>query len=187
MNIIIIDLFLDKNSPVGSCILQEIKGLSNTYPLTVLSSHLAIEDKSRLAFHKVRIPSQPNFLRYFMFYYIVKAKMFFLLRKMQQANDPKTIVQSTSGQYAKCDICHTQFCHAAYLEKHWHQVDVTGVRKFLRRLNHRFNARKEKKAFLNAKLIVVPSQDLKSEIKEYYPGTDKKLMTIPNPIDTKRI
>ena len=184
MNIVIIDLFLDKNSPVGSCILQEIEGISRHHQLTVLSSHLAIEDKSHLAFHKVRIPRQPNFLRYFMFYYMVKAKMFFLLRKIQQANNPKTLMQSTSGQYAKCDICHTQFCHAAYLEKHWHKVDVRGIRKFLRRLNHSFNARKEKKAFFNAKLIVVPSQDLKNEIKEYYPNTAEKLVTIPNPVDT---
>ena len=184
MNIIIVDLFLDKNSPVGSCILQEIKSISNIYPLTILSSHLAIEDKSHLAFHKVRIPRQPNFLRYFMFYYIVKAKMFFLLRKIQQANGPNPVVQASGGQYVKCDICYTQFCHVAYLERHWHKVDVTGVRKLMRKLNHLFNAWKEKKAYHHAKLIVVPSQGLKKEIEEYYPGTADKLVAIPNPVDT---
>ncbi|WKN40444.1 glycosyltransferase family 4 protein [Tunicatimonas pelagia] len=186
MNIIIIDLFLNKNSPVGSCILQEIKGLSNTHQLTVLSSHLALEDKSSVTFHKVSILSQPNFLRYFMFYYLVKMKMSFLLKKMARTGSKNVVIQATSGQYATCDICHTQFCHAAYLEKHWHKVDVKGVRKLLRKLNHSFIARKEKKAFSSAKLIVVPSRDLKNEIKEYYPSTAKKLVTIPNPVDTKR-
>ncbi len=184
MNIVIIDLFLNKNSPVGSCILQEIKGISTTYQLTVLSSYLELKDKSRLAFHKVRIPSQPNFLRYLMFYYVVKAKMFFLLRKMRQTNGEKTIVQATSGQYAKCDVCHTQFCHAAYLKKHWHKVDVKGIRKFLRKLNHSFNSWKEKKAFSNAKLIVVPSRDLRQELEKHYPSTTEKLVIIPNPVDT---
>ncbi len=183
MNIIIIDLFLNKNSPVGSCILQEIKGLSTTYQLTVLSSYLELADKSHLAFHKVRMPSQPNFLRYLMFYYLVRAKMFFLLRGMGRTDSGRTVIQASGGQYTKCDICYTQFCHVAYLERHWHKVGVKGIRKLLRKMNHRFNSWKEKKAYQNAKLIVVPSQGLKKEIEEYYPSTTKKLNVIPNPVD----
>ncbi|WKN40442.1 glycosyltransferase family 4 protein [Tunicatimonas pelagia] len=105
---------------------------------------------------------------------------------MRQEEGSKTIVQATSGQYTQCDICYAHFCHTAYLAKHWHKVNVRGIRKFLRRLNHKFNAQKEKKAFSSAKLIVVPSQGLKREIQECYPSTAKKLMAIPNPVDTKR-
>ncbi|WKN40443.1 glycosyltransferase family 4 protein [Tunicatimonas pelagia] len=186
MNIIIIDLFLNKNSPVGSCILQEIKGLSKTHQLTILSSHLEAKDQNHLAFHKVRMPSQPNFLRYFMFYYLVRTKMFFLLKRVRQSASERIVVQASGGQYTECDICYTQFCHAAYLEEHWHKVDVKGVRKLLRKLNHSFNARKEKKAYQNAKVIVVPSQGLKRELQEYYSGTTEKIVVISNPVDTKR-
>ncbi|MGD1892414.1 MAG: glycosyltransferase family 4 protein [Cyclobacteriaceae bacterium] len=119
-----------------------------------------------------------------MFYYVVKARMFFLLRKIKQTAGVRAFVQASGGQYTGNDICYTQFCHAAYLDRHWHQVDVKGLRKLLRRFNHSFNAQKEKKAYQNAKLIVVPSQGLKREIKEYYPGTAEKLVAIPNPVDT---
>lgn len=64
MNIIIVDIFLNRNSLVGSCILQEIEGISTTYSLTVLSSYLEPNEQDGLAFYKVNLPSQPNFLRY---------------------------------------------------------------------------------------------------------------------------
>ncbi|MEM9832810.1 MAG: glycosyltransferase family 4 protein [Bacteroidota bacterium] len=106
------------------------------------------------------------------------------MRKIKQTNGDKIIVQAAGGQYTECHICYTQFCHVAYLDRHWHKVDVKGIRKLLRRLNHSFNAWKEKAAYQNAKLIVVTSQGLKKEIEEYYPGTTEKIVAISNPVDT---
>ena len=83
-NVIIIDLFIDKTSPAGSCILQEIEGIANDYHVTVLSSRFELHDKSRLVFHKIKLPSQLNLLRYLAFHYAVKIKMAYLLQKMKR-------------------------------------------------------------------------------------------------------
>lgn len=177
-NIAIIDMSVKRTSPAGSCVLSEIQGLVGHHNINVFTAEIEESLKDRVNYHIVHLPKVPNFLRYLLFYVKVKRKI-----SKTITNDDVFVVQTTQGQYSKSNIAYPHFCHKAYLQLHWSNVNVTGFRRLARYLTHSLNVWMEKKAFDNAQIIVVPSKGLAKEIVQFYPKTADKIKQVPNPVD----
>jgi glycosyltransferase involved in cell wall biosynthesis len=172
--IAIIDLNVTISSPAGSCVRSEILGLLQMEDLYIdLYTSKCDISHPRLNIKIIKVFENVMLLKYLTFY----LKCFF---KVEKGYD---LIQTTQGQYSYSDITYAHFCHKAYLSTHWQSIKVKGIRKFLRYLNHTFQAFFESISFENSSLIVVPSEGLKREISFYYPNSTEKIKIISNPVD----
>ena len=175
--IVVIDLSIKQTSPAGSCVLSELIGLAPLYDIHVFSTDIDEVLEKQVTYHPVSVISFPLVLRYVLFSKRVQYKVNALIKKLSP-----TIVQTTQGQYTNSHISYPHFCHTAYLKKYWEASTSTGLKRAIRKLNHKFNAKMESKAFKKAKVIVVPSRGLRQEIVEFYPECEEKIKVIANPV-----
>lgn len=178
--IAVFDLSVTKNSPAGSCVLEEVTALSKDYEVTVFSDKFDKPDSDQLNWVRVPLPAKPGLLRYILFYLMAP---FILKRYIAKKGSRPIFVQGTQGQFENADLCYAHFCHRAYLTGPWALQKSTGVRRLLRYCNYRFNAYLEKKAFINARWVVAPSLGLVKELLATYPFLNGKVSQIPNPVD----
>ena len=179
LTIVVVDLSVKQTSPAGSCVLSELSGLSTAYKVHLIASEADENIQQQVTFHKIEAPAAPLVLRYMVFSKRVKQKM---KKVIKEINGP-FIIQTTQGQYVDCTIAYPHFCHRAYLNKHWKNSTITGLRRITRKLNHLYHSKKEALAFTNAKVIVVPSKGLSRELIETYPYCKEKVQVIANPVD----
>jgi glycosyltransferase involved in cell wall biosynthesis len=179
-SIAIIDMSIKKTSPAGSCVLAEIEGLLDLYDITVFTTELEEHLRDRVKSHIIKLPKLPLFLKYFLFYKKVEKSV----AKLKTQHNFFAI-QTTQGQYSNATISYPHYCHKAYMKQHWRYIQVKGLRKIARYINHNLNIWMESRAFEHAQCIVVPSLGLKKEIGEFYPNVEHKLKVIPNPVDIK--
>lgn len=178
--VIVIDLSVKYTSPAGSCVLSQLMGLSRIYEIHLFASEVDTTLLEHITYHQVRVFRHPLVLRYLQFSFQVNRKV----KKFLKNNKDVALIQTTQGQYPESDIVYPHFCHKAYLADHWKENLVSGPLRYLRQLNHWYNARMEAKAFRNAKFIVVPSEGLRKELSSFYPDIKAEIRVIPNPIDT---
>ena len=177
--IAVFDLSVARSSPAGSCVLTEVEGLQERYPVIVFSDRF---DGTNARHVRIPLPARPIFIRYWIFQ--VLAPLRYLIWRL--ANRKPAIIQTTQGQFLWADIAYAHFCHRAYLKGQWKQSTVSGVRRLLRRINHGYNAFMERRAFQNARKIVVPSLGLQRELSREYPEIASKIVVISNPVDLDR-
>src|SRR5690349_19523634 len=126
--VIIIDLYIKRNSPAGSCVLQEILGLNEQFEIHAISNELEDSIKPKIHFINVTLPNLPLVLRYLLFYLKVRKIMKVKIKEFKIS----PIIQATQGQFSNCDISYPHFCHKAYLEMHWKSISTTGITKIIR-------------------------------------------------------
>jgi len=180
--IAVFDLSVSRTSPAGSCVLAEVEGLRNAYPVTVFSDRYDGTGGDNGAHVRIPLPQRPIFLRYWLFQ--VLAPLRYGLWRM--ANLKPALIQTTQGQFVWADLAYAHFCHRAYLKGQWKNSTVQGIRRLLRRINHGYNAFTEKRTFMRARTIVVPSLGLKRELTHEYPEVADKIVVISNPVDLER-
>ncbi len=177
--IVVFDLSVASNSPAGSCVLAEVNGLQDQYPVTVFSDRFDGADAESKDWVRVPLPQRPIFMRYWLFQ--VLAPLRYLVWRLSNAKP--AIIQTTQGQFLWADLAYAHFCHRAYLKGQWKQSTVTGLRRVLRRINHGYNAFMERLAFRRVRKIVVPSLGLQRELTREYPEVAGKIVVISNPVD----
>ena len=180
--IVVFDLSVASNSPAGSCVLAEVEGLRNQYPVTVFSDRFDGAGVEGTSWVRVPLPQRPIFIRYWLFQ--VLAPLRYLL--WRSSNPRPAIIQTTQGQFIWADVAYAHFCHGAYLKGQWKLSTVTGLRRVLRRINHGYNAIMERLAFRRVRKIVVPSLGLQRELSREYPEVADKIVVISNPVDLER-
>ena len=181
MSLVVVDLSVRKTSPAGSCVLSELLGLVEVYNIHLFSAEVDDRIKNQVVYHQIKTPSAPLVLRYVVFSNRVKTEM----KKLLNEIEGPYIIQTTQGQYIDSTISYPHFCHRAYLNKHWKNSTISGIRRGLRKLNHLYNAKMEALAFSKAKVIVVPSKGLAKELVETYPPCSAKVQVIANPVDVE--
>lgn len=181
LEIVVFDQFVSAASPAGSCVLAEVSGLSSFREITVFSNQCEAKFGEHLSWIRVPLPKGPIILRYIVFQAL--APLFYLRWKLKSKR--RSIIQATQGQFIWADIAYAHFCHRAYLKGAWRDSPVRGLRRVARWLTHSFNSYFEKRAFQNARKIVVPSAGLAAELTSQYPGVKNKVVVIANPIDIK--
>lgn len=181
-HVVVVDQSPTSGSPAGSCVLTQVQGLLSDHCVTVFADQCELPVGERLAWKRVPVPRKPLFLRYVAFQCLARLK----LLAWRLAGGRAALVQATQGQFVGADIVYAHFCHRAYLQGPWKQSGVRGPRRWARWINHRFNAWTEARAVARATRVVVPSLGLAREVAACYPGSESKLVTIPNPVDTDR-
>ncbi|NHF61387.1 glycosyltransferase family 4 protein [Flavobacteriaceae bacterium TP-CH-4] len=179
IKVVIVDLSVKTGSPAGSCVLSQMIGLSTLYNIHLFTSEIGSKIPENITTHLIRTLKFPLLFRYIHF----SLKVRYRLRRFLRSQDVPCIVQSTAGQYADSDILYLHFCHKAYLKKYWGTNTLSGPLRYLRKLNHIYNARSEAKAIKQVKSIVVPSKGLAQELIGFYPSITKKIEIIGNPVD----
>lgn len=181
-HIVVIDQSPTSRSPAGSCVLAEIQGLMPDHHVTVFADQCELAPNERLAWKRVAVPRKPLLLRYVAFQALVRLRVL----AWRLGGGRPALLQATQGQFVGADIVYAHFCHRAYLQGAWNKSGVTGLRRWARWFNHRFNAYTEARAVARASRVVVPSLGLARELAACYPGSGTKLVTIPNPVDIDR-
>lgn len=176
----VFDLNVTKNSPAGSCVLEEVIGLSEDYEITVFSDKFDQPESDKLHWVRIPLPSKPGIFRYIIFYLL--APLVFKKYVAKKGSEP-VFIQGTQGQFGRADLCYAHFCHRAYMAGPWKLQKSKGVRRLLRYCNYRLNAFLEKRAFLKAKWVVAPSLGLVNELLTTYPFLNGRISQIPNPVD----
>src|SRR6185436_366332 len=159
-NVVVFDYNITLNSPAGSCVRAEVAGLCSTFEVTVFAD--CFEDPSSGLIRWVRVPcvQKPVVLRDWMF--AVLSPLFFRLHTWRGGRP--ALVQTTQGQFIGADVAYAHFCHRAYLKNQCHQGGATGLRRLARFIGHSRNAFREARAFRRARVVVVPSVGLESEL-----------------------
>jgi glycosyltransferase involved in cell wall biosynthesis len=181
-NVAVFDYNITLNSPAGSCVRAEVAGLCSDFEVTVFAD--SFEDPSLGRIRWVRVPCirKPVVLRDWMF--ALLSPFFFRLHAWRHGRP--ALVQTTQGQFIGADVAYAHFCHRAYLENQWHRSGATGLRRLARFIGHSRNALREARAFQRARVVVVPSAGLESELLRTYPDLRGKIVRIPNPVDILR-
>ena len=179
----VFDQMVSAGSPAGSCVLAELAGLSDSFEITVFSSRCEIPESLGVSVVKIPLPRSPIVLRYILFQ--ILAPIYSLLHR-KTGSQLGRLVQTTQGQYVGADVAYAHFCHRAYLAGPWKNSTATGLRRLARWTNHQFNAFFERRAFLAARAVVVPSMGLARELAAVYPSVRDRLVTLPNPVDLPR-
>ena len=176
--IAIVDMAVAPDSPAGSCVLAEIRGLVRIFDVTVFSERFDPDDCPGVEFIRVRAPARPVLLRYLAFH----LSMPFHYALWRLSGGRADCVQATQGQLPGSVICYAHFCHRGYLARQWKKNSTPGLRRWARWAVHRFNAACEARAVHRARCIVVPSHGLAREIAADYPAAAAKLRVIANPV-----
>ena len=177
--IAVVDMAVAPDSPAGSCVLAEVRGLARAFDVTVFSERFDSNDVPGVEFIRVRAPSHPVVLRYLIFHLCVPLHMVLWRLGGGRAD----CVQATQGQLPGSAICYAHFSHRGYLARQWKESAASGPRRWARWAVHRFNAACESLAMRHARWIVVPSRGLAREIALDYPAVSAKVRVIANPVD----
>lgn len=181
-HVLVVDQSPTTRSPAGSCVLAQVQGLLPDHRVTVFAADCDLPPGDRFAWKRVPAPRKPLVLRYLAFQWLARLRVL----AWRLAGGRAVLVQATQGQFVGADIVYAHFCHRAYLQGPWAKSGVRGLRRWARWVNHRFNAFTEARAVTRAARIVVPSLGLARELAGCYPGSEAKLVTIPNPVDVDR-
>lgn len=176
--VVVFDWNIVRTSPAGSVVREQLAGLADDYDFVVIADRFDNPVPDRIAFVRVPLPPGPSFLKDTLYPYIASAAF----RTWRRGSRAPDLVQTTQGQYASPDIAYAHSCHQTYLQKYWHRGQTRGVRRVTARLVHEHNARRERRAFTRAQVVVAPSAGLMRDLSESYPQIEKKLRLIPNPV-----
>lgn len=180
--VVVFDLAVTANSPAGSCVLSEIRGLAGDFEVAVFSDSCDAMLTPSIKWFRVPLPSRPVFLRYWLFQVLAVIRYAF----WRLVHSPPSLIQTTQGQFVWPDVAYAHFCHRAYLRNQWGRSNVRGLRRGARWMNHAYNAFAERRAFAYARKIVVPSHGLARELASVYPEYGDKIEVIANPVDVQR-
>lgn len=161
-----------------------LAGLCKDHEFTVFAVEFENPCPERIRFVRIPVPKRPLALL-FVAYHLMAPLAYWIYRLRTGARFD--LVQMVESNLSFGTVLYTQFCHRAYLSRHWKQAGARGLRAWLRYLDHRLHSLCEPWVFRKVERIVVPSQGLKRELEETYPIVRGKMSVIPNPVDLGRM
>jgi glycosyltransferase involved in cell wall biosynthesis len=171
-------------NPIGGCHLRILEALSGEYQFTVFATQFANPCPEHIRWVRVPAPPRP-LVAQFLCYHLLAPLVYLAVRlKQGTAFD---LVQTMENCALRSDVAYVQFCHRAYLRRHWKDSGAHGVRGWIRWLDHRARALLEPAVYRRAGRIVVPSRGFAAELVEEYPWLREKVVVVPNPIDVPRL
>lgn len=180
--LVVFDLAVSANSPAGSCVLSELRGMGGLFEVVVFSDNCDAVPSSSVKWIRIPLPSRPVFARYWFFQLLAIVRYAF----WRWTHPGPHLIQTTQGQFVWADVSYAHFCHRAYLRNQWKRSASHGLRRVTRWMNHSYNAFVERHAFVRARKIVVPSRGLAKELAVTYPEVAPKIEVIANPVDVQR-
>ena len=184
MRVAIFDHMVVPTNPVGSSHRHLLAGLSGELDFTVFSVDVDNPDPRRIRWIRVPVPTRP-FVIMFLAYHLL-APLWYAAFRLRHGTK-FDLVQMVETNLSFGDISYTHFCHRVFLRHHWARIRASGVRGWLRWLDHWLHALLEPWVYRRVRRIVVPSHGLMREIETEYPFTKGKVCLIPNLVDVDRM
>lgn len=182
--IAIFDYRVIRTNPIGSCHLKLLQALCDEHDFTVFAAEFDNPRPDRIRWVRVPVPMRPLALL-FVSYHLLAPLL--LLAHRLRGGSRFDLIQVVESNLGFGDVAYVHFCHRAYLERHWRTSRPTGLRGFLRWLDHRLHAVVEPLTYSRARCVVAPSPGLIAELGTFYPATSGKTRVIPNPIDVEAL
>jgi glycosyltransferase involved in cell wall biosynthesis len=182
--IAIFDYRIIPTNPIGSCHLRMLAGLHEEFNFTIFA--VEFENPCPEDIRWVRVPAFKRPLALLFLCYHLLAPICYLLYRIRYRVRFDTI-QMVESNLSFGDISYSHFCHRAFLREKWGAAQATGIRGWLRWIDHWFHSLVEPFLYQRVEKIVVPSQGLARELKREYPWTTDKIYVIPNPVNLERM
>jgi glycosyltransferase involved in cell wall biosynthesis len=185
MRIAIFDYQVTRTNPIGGCHWRMLAALAREHQFTVFSTHFENPDRENIEWVQVPkiVPRRPAFLMFAM-YHVIAPIRYALYRLRKPRFD---LIQIVMPIVPFGDIGYSQFSHCAYLKHAWDLSRPTGLRRFLRWLDHRVQSLAEPLAVRHLKHIIVPCRGLARELAGQSKAIKDKIEIISNPVDLERL
>jgi len=171
MRIAVFEYKIIRSSPIGSCFLRMLEGLSREHEFTVFAAEFENPCPSRIRFVRVPTPTRPLALLFLSYHFLAWLCYVAYCASRRSWCDLVIMVECNLSQG---EVSYAHFCHRAYLRHHWRQAKARGLHGALRWLDHWLRARLEPWMYRRVKHIVVPSEGLARELAREYPGRKRK-------------
>ena len=169
--------------PSGDLMLQVIRSLCHEHDFTVFACKFDNPCPERIEFVRVLSPPNVPIIYSLLFHFMaIVSYLIYRLRRHGQFD----LIQITELSVVFGDICAAHFCHRAFIKYHWKHSRAKGFRGYFRWVSHTISAIFESWIFRQVRWIVVPSNGLAQELKDFYPFAAHKVYRIYNPVDTAR-
>jgi glycosyltransferase involved in cell wall biosynthesis len=180
MKIAFFDYIVTQDNAIGKCDLGILATLCHDHEFTVFAVEFENPCPERIRWVRIPAPTRPLALLYLAFH--VLAPICYLWHRLRfgMRFDSVQIIESN---LSFGNIAYSHFCHRAFLQHHWNEVAVGGLRGALRWLDHWLHARLEPWVYRRASVIVTPSHGLARELSAAYPRAAAKIRVLANPVD----
>jgi glycosyltransferase involved in cell wall biosynthesis len=182
MRIAYFDYRVVANNPVGGLHRHLIEAMAPHHQVTVFSVQFENPAPGHVEWVRVPVPLRPQVLLFVAFHLVAPCLYLWKRFLHRQRFDVVHFIESNLlfGQ-----VSSVHFCHRAYLRLHW-TGSLTGIRTWVRWLDHVARALLEPVVYSRARHFVVPSAGLAAELVAEYPRTRDKTRVIANPIEVEK-
>jgi glycosyltransferase involved in cell wall biosynthesis len=184
VRIAVFDYLVEPTNPLGGCHRTILRELCHEHEFTVFAVRFDNPNPERIRFVRIPVPARPLALLFICYHLL--APIIYLLHRLRTGLR-YDLVQMVESNLSFGDLSYSQFCHRAYMRKHWKNSGATGTRGLARWIDHKLHAIIEPYVFRSRRAIVVPSRGLARELTAEYPFTRDKIHIISNPVDTRRL
>ncbi|HTF63526.1 MAG TPA: glycosyltransferase family 4 protein [Edaphobacter sp.] len=160
-----------------------LRALAEEHDFTVFAVEFHNPRPDRIKWVRVPVPTRPLALLFIAFHLL--APLLYFLHKFRTGSR-FDLIQMVESNLSFGAICYSHFCHRSYLRHHWQEGRPTGLRGYLRWLDHWLHATLEALVFRRAQRIVVPSQGLARELQREFSFTSTKITVLPNAVDVEQ-
>jgi glycosyltransferase involved in cell wall biosynthesis len=183
-SIAVFDYQVRATNPIGGCHLQMLRELSHEFNFTVFAVDFDNPCPERIRSVRIPVPRRPLVLL-FLSYHLL-APLYYLAHRWKRKSR-FDLIQMVESNLSFGTISYAQFCHRNYLTAHWPVSRPSGLRRFLRWLDHKCHAILEPFVYRRVRRIVVPCSGLARELAAEYRFTENKVHILPNPVDSRRM
>jgi glycosyltransferase involved in cell wall biosynthesis len=176
MRIAIFDYRVTARNPAGSCHLALLRALAHEHQFTVFAVEFDNPAPEQIDWVRVPVPKRPLALLFVAFHLVAPFLYgWYRLHKRGRFD----LIQSVESNLGFGKLVYAHFSHTTYL-KGRHPVS-SGIRGWLRWLDHALHAIAETVRYRRASLIVVPSRGLERELRRDLKLT-RTIEVISNPV-----
>jgi glycosyltransferase involved in cell wall biosynthesis len=184
VRIAIFDYRVTRTNPVGGCHVRMLRALAHEHEFTVFSVEFENPCPDKITWVRIPVPLRPLALL-FVTFHVIAPIVYWLHRVRTGARFD--LIQLVESNLSFGDIAYSHFCHTSFLREHWSETQASGVRGYLRWLDHRLHALLERRVYSSVSGVVAPSKGLARELEAEFPKVTGKLQILPNAVDVKRL
>ncbi len=182
MKIAVFDYVVTPNNAIGMCVRRMMGSLGREHEFTLFSCTVDNPLPDRIRWIRIPAIRRPLALLYISYHFLATWQYWSRGVGKRGAHD---WIYAVESNFLFADIIHAHFCHRWFLQKHWKQCGLSGLRGAFRWVDHALHALFEPIVFRRAKRIAVPSLGLKRELTALYPDAAHKITVISNPVDAE--
>lgn len=161
-----------------------LRALASEHEFTVFSVAFDNPCPERIKWVRVPAPVRPLALLFLSFHILAPIYYWLYCIRSGKRFD---LIQTVESKLSFGTIAYSHFCHTSYLREHWREAQATGIRGYLRWLDHWLHSRLEERSYALMEQILVPSRGLAEELRREFPAATEKIRVLPNAVDVKNL